>query len=289
VTVNRQWSAFFGRGLVRTQEDFGYQGELPTNPELLDWLAITFIEDGWSIKRLHRRIVTSQSYRQSTNVSPEALAKDPENRLISRGPRFRMDGEVVRDTALAAAGLIAPAIGGPSVFPPQPASVTTEGAYGGMSWKTSAGADRYRRSLYTFAKRTTPFAMLNTFDAPSGESCVVRRDVSNSALQSLTLLNDPIFLESAQALGRQIATLKDSDESRLGRIFVRLFNRDCDAEERADLTRFLAAQRNHYQKNPKAAEAIVGESAAGLPATEVAAWTVLARALLNTDEFVVHR
>jgi hypothetical protein len=241
------------------------------------------------MKRLHRRIVTSQSYRQSTNVSPEALAKDPENRLISRGPRFRMDGEVVRDTALAAAGLIAPAIGGPSVFPPQPASVTTEGAYGGMSWKTSAGADRYRRSLYTFAKRTTPFAMLNTFDAPSGESCVVRRDVSNSALQSLTLLNDPIFLESAQALGRQIATLKDSDESRLGRIFVRLFNRDCDAEERADLTRFLAAQRNHYQKNPKAAEAIAGESAAGLPATEVAAWTVLARALLNTDEFVVHR
>jgi hypothetical protein len=289
VTVNRQWSAFFGRGLVRTQEDFGYQGELPTNPELLDWLAITFIDDGWSMKRLHRRIVTSQAYRQSSVVSPDALAKDPENRLISRGPRFRMDGEVVRDTALAAAGLIAPAIGGPSVFPPQPASVTTEGAYGGMSWKTSAGADRYRRSLYTFAKRTTPFAMLNTFDAPSGESCVVRRDVSNSALQSLTLLNDPIFLESAQALGRQIATLKDSDESRLGRIFVRLFNRDCDAEERADLTRFLAAQRNHYQKNPKAAKAIAGESAAGLPATEVAAWTVLARALLNTDEFVVHR
>ena len=200
-----------------------------------------------------------------------------------------MDGEVVRDTALAVAGLIAPAIGGPSVFPPQPASVTTDGAYGGMSWKTSPGADRYRRSLYTFAKRTTPFAMLNTFDAPSGESCVVRRDVSNSALQSLTLLNDPIFLESAQALGRQMATLKDSDESRLGRIFVRLFNRDCDAEERADLTRFLAAQRDHYQKNPKSAEAIAGDSAAGLSATEVAAWTVLARALLNTDEFVVHR
>ena len=289
VTVNRQWAAFFGRGLVRTQEDFGYQGELPTNPELLDWLANTFIEDRWSMKRLHRRIVTSQAYRQSTNVSPEALAKDPENRLISRGPRFRMDGEVVRDTALAVAGLIAPAIGGPSVFPPQPASVTTEGAYGGMSWKTSPGADRYRRSLYTFAKRTTPFAMLNTFDAPSGESCVVRRDVSNSALQSLTLLNDPIFLESAQALGRQMATLKDSDESRLGLIFVRLFNRDCDAEERADLTRFLAAQRDHYQKSPKSAEAIAGDSAAGLPATEVAAWTVLARALLNTDEFVVHR
>ncbi len=288
VTVNRQWAAFFGKGLVRTQEDFGYQGELPTNPDLLDWLALTFVQDGWSMKRLHRRIVTSQAYRQSTLVSPEALAKDSENRLVSRGPRFRMDGEVLRDAALAASGLISPAIGGPSVFPPQPASVTTEGAYGSMPWKTSTGSDRYRRSLYTFAKRTTPFAMLNTFDAPSGESCVVRRDVSNSALQSLTMLNDPVFLESAQALGRQMAALKNTDEARLRQIFLRMFNRDCDAEERADLMKFLVAQRDYYEKNPKLAMAIAGESGSG-PVAEVATWTVLARALLNTDEFVVHR
>ena len=199
-----------------------------------------------------------------------------------------MDGEVLRDAALAASGLISPAIGGPSVFPPQPASVTTEGAYGSMPWKTSTGSDRYRRSLYTFAKRTTPFAMLNTFDAPSGESCVVRRDVSNSALQSLTMLNDPVFLESAQALGRQMAALKNTDEARLRQIFMRMFNRDCDAEERADLMKFLVAQRDYYEKNPKLAMAIAGESGSG-PVAEVATWTVLARALLNTDEFVVHR
>lgn len=288
VTVNRQWAAFFGRGLVRTQEDFGYQGEMPTNPELLDWLATMFVADGWSMKRLHRRIVTSQAYRQSSKVTPESLAKDPDNRLVSRGPRFRLDGEVVRDQALAASGLIAHQIGGPSVFPPQPASVTTEGTYGSLNWRTSTGADRYRRSLYTFAKRTSPFAMLNTFDAPSGEACVVRRDVSNSALQSLTLLNDPIFLETAQALGRQVADLNEPDDARFNRIYERLFQRPCDAEEKAELARFLAAQRQHYKTEPHTAKAIAGDL---LPdrVAEVAAWTALTRALLNTDEFVVHR
>ena len=288
VTVNRQWAAFFGRGLVRTQEDFGYQGEMPSNPELLDWLATTFVADGWSMKRLHRRIVTSQAYQQSSKVTPDALAKDPDNRLVSRGPRFRMDGEVVRDTALAASGLISTQIGGPSVFPPQPASVTTEGTYGSLNWKTSTGPDRYRRSLYTFAKRTSPFAMLNTFDAPSGEACVVRRDVSNSALQSLTLLNDPIFLETAQALGRQVAQLKEPDEARLNRVYLRLFQRPCDTQEKADLAAFLAAQRQHYKSEPDTAKAFAGD----LPpdqAAEVAAWSALTRALLNTDEFVVHR
>lgn len=288
VTVNRQWAAFFGRGLVRTQEDFGYQGEMPSNPELLDWLGTSFMADGWSIKRLHRKIVTSQAYMQSTTVTPEALAKDPDNRLVSRGPRFRMDGEVVRDAALASVGLLTETLGGPSVFPPQPASVTTEGTYGRLEWKTSTGPDRHRRSLYTFAKRTSPFAMLNTFDAPSGEACVVRRDVSNSALQSLTLLNDPIFMESAQALGQKLALSKDSDEARLNQAFLKLFQRECDAEEKAELARFLAIQRAHYKAQPDLAKAIAGETPAD-QAAEVAAWTTLSRALLNTDEFVVHR
>jgi hypothetical protein len=289
VTVNRHWAALFGRGIVRTQEDFGYQGELPSHPELLDWLARTFVStDEWSIKKLHRRIVTSEAWKQSSVVTPEALEKDPDNRFVSRGPRFRLDGESIRDSALAVAGLLSHKVGGPSVFPPQPASVTTEGAYGKLDWKTSTGEDRYRRSLYTFAKRTTPFAMLNTFDAPSGEACVVRRDVSNSALQSLTLLNDPVFLEAAQALGRQFAADARPDSDRLMDLNQRLFQRSIDATIRDGLQQFIEAQREHYRKNPDAAKLLVGDPATADPA-EAAAWTVLVRALLNTDEFIVPR
>ena len=289
VTVNRQWSALFGRGIVRTQEDFGYQGELPSHPELLDWLARQFVtEDAWSLKHLHRRIVTSEAYKQSAAVTPEALGKDPDNRLISRGPRFRLDGEIIRDSALAVAGLLSTRIGGPSVFPPQPSSVTTEGAYGKLDWKTSTGEDRYRRSLYTFAKRTTPFAMLNTFDAPSGESCVVRRDVSNSALQSLTLLNDPVFLEAAQALGRSIANDTRPDGARIESLHERLFDRAPEARRAAALLQFLNAQRRHYADHADDAKALAGDPAPSRPA-ETAAWTALVRALLNTDDFVVPR
>ncbi len=179
VTVNRQWQAFFGRGLVRTGDDFGYQGSPPTHPQLLDWLAVEFVRKGWSLKAAHRRIVTSATYRQASGVTLEALAKDPENKLLSRAPRVRLDAELVRDSALAAAGLLTERIGGPSVFPPQPASVA-EGSYGGMTWNVSPGPDRFRRGLYTFSKRTAPFAMLATFDGPSGEKCPARRDVTNT-------------------------------------------------------------------------------------------------------------
>ena len=190
VTMNRQWQTFFGRGLVQTTEDFGYQGSPPTHPDLLDWLAIEFLRQNWSMKAMHRLIATSATYRQSSEVTPQALAKDPENKLLSRAPRVRLEAELVRDTELKAAGLLTEKIGGPSVFPPQPASVTTEGTYGGLSWNVSTGPDRYRRGLYTFTKRTAPFAMLSTFDAPSGEACVARREVTNTPLQALTLLND---------------------------------------------------------------------------------------------------
>ena len=196
VTMNRQWAAFFGRGLVRTVEDFGYQGERPTHPELLDWLAVTLVEHGWSMKAMHRLIVTSATYQQSSRVTPELLAKDPENRLLVRGPRVRLEAEVIRDSMLYESGLLSEAIGGPSVFPPQPASVTTEGTYGGLAWNVSPGGDRYRRGLYTFTKRTAPYAMFTTFDAPSGEVCVARREVSNSPLQALTVLNDVVFEEA---------------------------------------------------------------------------------------------
>lgn len=291
VTVNRQWAAIFGRGLVRTQEDFGYQGELPTHPELLDWLATTFVnDDKWSLKRLHRRMVTSQAYRQSSQVTPESITRDPDNRYLSHGPRFRMDGEIIRDSALAVAGLLSPKMGGPSVYPPQPESVTTEGAYGRLAWSVSQGEDRFRRSLYTFAKRTTPFAMLNTLDAPSGEACVVRRDVSNSALQSLTLLNDITFLESAQALGREFSTASGNDLTKLERLYRRIFCRLPNATEAKLLAEFLAGQKAFYEQNKAEARALIGESGGErADQSNIAAWTALARALLNTDEFVVHR
>ncbi len=189
--MNREWAAFFGRGLVRTVEDFGYQGERPSHPELLDWLAVALVENGWSIKAMHRLIVTSATYRQSSRVTPELLAKDRDNRLLARGPRVRLEAEVIRDSVLQASGLLSERIGGPSVFPPQPPGVTTEGTYGGLAWNVSQGADRYRRGLYTFTKRTAPYAMFATFDAPSGEVCVARRDVSNTPLQALTLLERP--------------------------------------------------------------------------------------------------
>jgi hypothetical protein len=291
VTVNRQWAALFGRGLVRTQEDFGYQGELPTNPELLDWLAASFVEDDkWSLKKLHRRMVTSQAYRQSSKVSADAIARDPDNRFLSRGPRFRMDGEVVRDSALAVAGLLAKKMGGASVYPAQPSSVTTEGAYGRMQWTTSTGDDRYRRSLYTFTKRTAPFAMLSTLDAPSGESCIVRRDVSNSALQSLTLLNDVTFMEAAQAIGREFSARNSPDSMKLNALYRRLFSRNPTADESKMLAAFLSGQRSFYDKNPAEAAALMGESGSNQAIhSSAAAWTALTRALLNTDEFVVHR
>ncbi len=175
VTVNRQWQAIFGRGLVRTAEDFGYQGEYPSHPELLDWLAVELMEREWSLKQLHRLIVTSATYRQSSAATPEVLRHDPENKLLSRGPRVRLEAELVRDVVLSAAGQLSPKIGGPSVYPPQPAGVT-EAAYVPMPWTTSQGEDRYRRGLYTFNKRTAPYAAFALYDAPSGEACIPRRN-----------------------------------------------------------------------------------------------------------------
>src|SRR5207302_818772 len=154
VTMNRQWAAFFGRGIVRTTEDFGYQGEPPSHPELLDWLAVEFVRQGWSLKKMHRLIVTSATYQQSSRVTPDLLEKDAQNKLLARGPRVRLEAELVRDVALKSGGLLAAKLGGPSVFPPQPPGVSSEGAYGPLTWNVSTGPDRYRRGLYTFSKRT---------------------------------------------------------------------------------------------------------------------------------------
>lgn len=282
VVVNRHWASFFGRGLVRTQEDFGYQGDLPTHPELLDWLAVEFMESGWSVKKLHRLIVMSATYRQSSAVEGRGAEIDRENLLLWRGPRHRLEAEQIRDTALAVTGLLSRKMGGPGVFPPQPAGVTTEGTYGAVSWQAATGEDRYRRSLYTFAKRTAPFAMSNTFDAPAGESCLPRRDVSNTPLQSLTLLNDVMFLEAAQALAKQVAAQPGSVEDRLRAMILRIFARPAQNQEIEVLAPFFASQMARFQSGELDAGKVGGDGADAARA----AWTLTVRALLNTDEFV---
>ena len=284
VAMNRQWAVFFGRGLVRTAEDFGYQGEPPTHPELLDWLALELPRQGYSLKQMHKLIVMSTTYQQSSGATPELLANDPENRLLARGPRVRLDAEVIRDAALRTSGLLSERVGGPSVFPPQPAGVTTEGTYGGLEWKVSLGGDRYRRGLYTFTKRTAPFAMATTFDAPSGEVCVARREVSNTPLQALTLLNDPAFEEAAQALGRLMAAQGGQVEERVDALFRRCLTRAPDADEASKLARFFLAQRRRFELKEIDATKIAGPGDG--EASERAAWTVLARVLLNLDEAV---
>ena len=285
VVMNRQWEAFFGRGLVRTTEDFGYQGELPSHPALLDWLALEFVKRGWSFKQMDKLIVMSATYRQSSRETPELREKDPENVLLARGPRFRLDAELIRDAALEASGLLSEKIGGPSVFPPQPPGVTTEGAYGPLTWTVSEGADRYRRGLYTFAKRTAPFAMFNAFDAPSGETCLARRDRSNTPLQSLTLLNDEMFLDLARALGRQAAAMDGSDEDRARRLFRRCLTRPPAAEELRQLVAFYEKQRARFKSGELKAGEVLGAKEEKC-APEPAAWAMVARVLLNLDEAI---
>ena len=206
--VNRVWQGYFGVGLVGSSEDLGTQSEPPSHPELLDWLAVEFMDGGWSLKTLHKRIVGSAAYRQSSRVTPETLAKDPYNRLLARGPRFRVDAELVRDVALAASGLLDPRLGGPSVFPPAPEFLFLPPvSYGPKLWPVSKGGDRYRRAVYTFRYRSVPYPVLQTFDAPNGDSSCVRRSRSNTPLQALATLNEPEFLECARALA--LRTLRD--------------------------------------------------------------------------------
>ncbi len=283
VVMNREWAAFFGRGIVRTTGDFGFQGDPPTHPELLDWLAVEFMKRGWSVKQMHKLIVTSATYRQSSASTPDRLAKDPDNRLLSHGPRFRLEAEIVRDSALRASGLLAEKIGGPSVRPPQPDGVT-EAAYGSPKWNASTGPDRSRRSLYTFAKRTAPFALYNTFDAPTGEACIARRDVSNTPLQALALLNDVVFLEAAQALGKTLATQPGSIEERIRTSFRRILTRPPTDDETATLAKFFTTQKARFTTGELDARALAPDAPGD--ANERAAWTALARALFNLDEAI---
>lgn len=237
------------------------------------------------MKQLHKLLVMSATYQQSSRVSPELLAKDPQNKLLARAPRVRLDAELVRDTALQVSGLLSSKIGGPSVFPPQPANVTSEGTYGQLAWTVSVGEDRYRRGLYTFAKRTAPYAMFTTFDGPSGEACVARREVSNTPLQALTLLNDAVFVETAQALGKLVAARPGSVEERATYLFRRCLTRLPSRDELKMITGYYQAQRERLEKKELDPATIAGpgEGDAG----ERAAWTLTARTLLNVDEAIV--
>lgn len=285
VIMNRQWEAFFGRGLVRTMEDFGFQGETPTHPQLLDWLATEFVRRQWSMKQMHKLIVMSAAYQQSSHVTPDILKRDPNNVLLSHGPRVRVDAEMVRDSALTASGLLSEKIGGPSVFPPQLATITTEGAYGPLQWNVSQGGDRFRRSLYTFAKRTAPFAMTLTFDGPSGEACLARRDRSNTPLQALTLLNDEIFMDCAKALGQWAADKSQPAESVVDEMFRRCATRPPTQAEKEKLLKFYQSQLDRFAKGElKASDFIDADKGDRL--NERASWTALARVLLNLDETV---
>ncbi len=292
VTVNRFWQELFGNGIVKTSEDFGTTGELPSHPELLDWLAIEFRENGWDIKRFFKLLVTSATYRQSAQVTPEKLEKDPDNRLLSRGPRYRLDAEIIRDYALAASGLLVRKLGGPSVKPYQPEGVWEAVAMIGSNtrdYRRDDGDKLYRRSLYTFWKRAAPPASMDIFNAPSREVCTVRRERTNTPLQALVTLNDPQFVEAARWLAQ--TTLKsggDKDETRIDFMARRLLCRPLRAEEMQVVQASLKDLLAHYKANAEDAKKLlaVGEAKVDpkLDANALAAWTMLANEMMNLDE-----
>lgn len=284
VEVNRLWEQCWGRGLVETSEDFGTQGERPTHPQLLDWLATELVRRHWSVKQTLRLIVTSAAYRQDSRVPPALQARDPYNKLLARGPRFRMEGEMIRDVALSAGGLLSPKIGGPSVFPPQPDGIWAI-PYNADQWVTSAGDDRYRRGLYTFWRRTSPYPSLTTFDAPSREACTVRRIRTDTPLQALTTLNDPAFFEAARGLARWMQREGGADP----RAQIALGFRLCTARtptlrERARLLALYRQELVRYRQDAKAAEALLGAPTDPASRPSRAALTIVANVMLNLDE-----
>jgi hypothetical protein len=253
VTVNRLWQADFGRGLVETENDFGTQGSPPSHPELLDWLATELVARGWSLKALQRLILTSATYRQASRVRPDLAAIDPDNRRLARQSRLRLDAELVRDAALTAGGLLTPAVGGPSVFPPQPDGVMALGQMR-REWTADTGADRYRRGLYTFFWRATPHPLLTVFDAPDATRACTRRIRSNTPLQALTLLNDEAFFECARALAARVrAEAPPDDARRLRHAFRLVLSRAPSPKERERLGDLLARERAELQSDPGAA------------------------------------
>lgn len=293
--VNRVWQTYFGIGLVETSEDLGVQAPAPSHPELLDWLAVNFMKEGWSIKKLHRQIVMSATYRQASTVTPELYALDPNNRLLARGPRFRLEAELVRDAALRASGLLNEKVGGASVYPPAPEFLFLPPAsYGPKFWEEEKGENRYRRALYTFRYRSVPYPILQAFDAPNGDFACVRRGRSNTPLQALMTLNDPISMETAQGLAQRV--LREggfTDASRLEYAFRCCVARKPSKDELKELESLLQKQVERFNAKDAKPLELAAADISKLPAmpkgvseAQLAAWTAVSRVLLNLDETI---
>ena len=284
VTVNRMWQELFGAGIVKTSDDFGIMGSAPTHPELLDWLAVEFRESGWDVKRFYKMLLTSAAYRQAALITPEKIEKDRDNSLISRGPRFRMDAEMIRDYALAASSTLSPRMGGPGTMPYQPENIWEIVGLGTERYTQDKGENLYRRTLYNFWKRMSPSPNMDIFNAPSREVSCVRRDRTNTPLQALVTMNDPQFIEAARNLAQKAVASPDP----LAYIAEHILCRPLKANEHTILTASLADLRQHYTTSAADAEALlkVGESKPNekLPKAELAAWTMLANQMLNLDE-----
>jgi mono/diheme cytochrome c family protein len=290
VLVNRIWAELFGTGIVETVEDFGIQGSPPSHPELLDALANALREHGWSLKRFLREVVTSETYRRSSEAHEVADEIDPEHRLLARFPRLRLEAEAIRDSALAAGGLLSDRMFGPPVFPPQPDGVWTV-IYSGSTWNTSGGEDRHRRGLYTYWRRTVPYPSMATFDAPSREVCVSRRSRTNTPLQALVTLNDPAFVECAQGLARRTLAVEGGDLARIDSMMLRTLGRRPTAAEAEELRTLVEDLWIDWSSRPldarRFAEDPIGPLPEGVDPVEAAAWTSAASVLLNLDEFLV--
>ncbi len=287
VAVNHFWEAIFGHGIVETSEDFGTQGDAPSHPELLDWLATEFMQNGWSMKKIQRLMVTSATYRQDSRVTPVLLARDLYNKLYARGPRFRMEAEIVHDIALAASGLLSDKMYGPSVFPYQPEGIW-DIPYSYDKWVESTGQDRYRRSIYTFIRRSAPYPSLVTYDAPSREFCTIRRVRTNTPLQALTSLNDPYFFDAARAMARRmIAEGGSTARDRTTYGFRLTISRKPTDAELDKVVAFYDAQLTRFTKDSSNADkTIAADPRSTTNPAELAAWTMVANVLLNTDETI---
>ncbi|GAA5147777.1 DUF1553 domain-containing protein [Prosthecobacter algae] len=289
VTVNRLWESLFGIGLVRTSEEFGSQGELPFHPELLDWLAAEFMDKGWDLKHMLRLMVTSQAYRQDSRSNAELNERDPENRLLARGPRFRATGELLRDQALAVSGLLSAKMGGPSVRPMAPNMGLTTAFGRSNDWTLSEGEDKHRRSLYTEMRRNSPYPSFSTFDAPNREVCTVRRGRTNTPLQAFVTLNDPVFIEAHQAMARRLMGVDD----KIALLYQLCVSRAPTTQERSTLQKLhdeaLADYRSHPNEAVKMATDPLGPAPKDADIAELAAWTTVANVVMNLDEFVMRR
>ena len=291
VMMNRVWQHYFGQGLVLTPEDFGTRADKPSHPELLDWLALEFMNRDWSLKAMHRHIVNSATYQQSSRVTPELLERDFSNRLLARGPRFRVDAEIVQDIALQAAGLLSPKVGGPSVFPPLPDGVM-QFSFGPIPWNVSEGDDRYRRAMYTFWKRSVPYPVMSVFDAPAAEQSCVRRTRSNTPLQALTTLNEPTFNNAARWLAwRALHEGGPTDKARASHAFRLCVARKPEPKELQSLLKLLESSLKEFAAQPKDAVTYAfadpknpAPLPSGVTSVQLAAWTAVSRAILNLDE-----